>query len=132
MLVRKVKEILSDSFYHAHWGELEYQQLIYPAMENGKALMVLDQDNQPLGFCTWAFLSEQSARDYANGYGLTAEDFESDEGEFWIIDFVAPYDNCRAIVLIVREFMKDRYGPGVPVKIFRPLKKHLGTMYTAR
>jgi hypothetical protein len=89
---------------------LEYDQLIYPAMENGKALLILDEDNQPLGFCTWAFLSEKSARDYANGYGLTAEDFESDEGEFWIIDFVAPYDNCRAIVRIVREFMKDRYG----------------------
>jgi len=132
MLFRKIVQILSDSEYHKDWGKLEYDQLIFPALENGKSLLIMSEDEQPLCFCTWAFLSEKAASEYADGYGLCADDFVSDEGEFWMIDFVAPYGNCAAMVRIVREYMKDRYGPGLPVKIFRPLKKHLGTMYTAR
>lgn len=132
MLLPKILQILSDSEYHKDWKELEYDQLIFPAIENNKSLLIMSDDEEPLCFCTWAFLSEESAEDYAKGYGLTAEDFISDEGEFWMIDFVAPYGGCAEMVRIVREYMKDRYGPGLPVKIFRPLKKHLGTMYTAR
>lgn len=131
MQVSLVKELLSQSDYHRHWDEAAYDQLIYPAIENDHALMLTDRGT-PMCFCTWAFLSPEKVSHYVLGTGyVEPEDFEGEDGELWMIDFAAPHGNCRNMVRFVREYMKLRYGSKRPVKIFRPTKKHVGTMYTA-
>jgi len=126
-----VKELLSQSDYHKDWDDAAYHQLVIPAIQNDHALLITDRGT-PVCFCTWAFLSPEKASQYVTGTGyVEPEDFEGEVGEFWMIDFAAPYGNCRNMVRFVREYMKLRYGEKLPVKIFRPAKNHVGTMYTA-
>jgi len=133
VLMPDVLELLRASEYHRDWGWEEYSHLIIPAIENDRFLLII-QDDKPQAFCTWTFLTPEQEGWYLGYHGLDRDAFTTDHGSgtFWAIDFTAPYDNCSEMVNAVREHWKDRYGPGLPVKIFRPAKNRVGMIYTAR
>lgn len=130
-LITDIRQVLLDSDYHKDWDEYDYQALIYSAFHYEHALLVLSSEGDPIGLCTWAFLDKDRAEQYASTGVVYHTDFEGEDGEGWVIDFAAPYGHCRQVVRILRNYFKDRYGPRVAGKIYRPWKNHLGTMYTA-
>lgn len=53
---------------------------------------------RPVGFVTWAFLTDEVEKAYAQGsYNLHPEDWDAGKNA-WIIDFIAPFGHASAIV----------------------------------
>jgi len=68
------------------------------------------KDNEIQGMVTWAWLSQDTVEGYlTRTTPLTPDTLTEEDGEFWCIDFIAPYGNAREVnKAFKREFKKVR------------------------
>jgi cytolysin-activating lysine-acyltransferase len=100
------------------WRVAEIERHVVPAVHHGQ-LRVYCSGTRPVGYVSWALLSEEVARRYACGdYPLTAADWKSGD-QPWIIDFVALDGRARAIASAFRD--NSPFG-GRTAKALRPAR----------
>lgn len=85
---------------HAFIADIEWR--ILPALLLDQAKLYL-KDEVPLGFVSWAKLSDDVAARYKRvPHQLAPADWKSGE-QLWIIDLVAPFGNAREILKDLNE-----------------------------
>ena len=128
-LLKDTFELMAHSDYHKNWSEKSIEHYILGPLEHNKLIIQYDALDNPIAFCTYAFLSPEVEQKYmANSGSLTKMDFESEDGTLWCIDFAAPFGNCRGVIRNMRTFFEETYGEGTKARIFRTRKKRYGWM----
>lgn len=117
-----LKQLLADSPYHCDISEDGIRRLIEAPIRHGKAL-VYQEEGQPKGFMTWAFLHPHQVDGYLNKTRkIKSIDFMRNEGELWFIDFIAPYGNTRKVVRAFQKEFQSLYPSIKFGKMFRRAK----------
>lgn len=92
---------------HREWPVIVLRNHVMPSLQHGSFAMMHDGRN-PLGFFSWASLSEEAERRYLkNPNSLRPEDWVSGD-RVWIIDMVAPFGHLpEAFRYIVEMFRRS-------------------------
>lgn len=95
-----------------HLGNLG-TYLLLPVKHN--RIRVYLDDNVPVGLITWCWMYPEDAEQFLQGnYHPTENDFKYDdiEGkELWGLEFIAPYGHARKINRLIRNEIREMYGP---------------------
>ena len=128
-LVYDTFQIMSFSEYHKTWSEQNIETYILSPLKHNKLLVQYDALDNPIAFCTYAFLSPEAEKRYmADSGSLTEMDFASNDGTLWCVDFAAPFGGCRQVIRQMRIFFEETYGEGTKARIFRTRKNRYGWM----
>jgi cytolysin-activating lysine-acyltransferase len=57
----------------------------------------------PVGFVSWAWMSDEASDDYANDRRLLAPEDISSGSNLWVIELIAPFGHMRSIARDLRE-----------------------------
>lgn len=93
------------------------------ALRHGKMLIFLSQEFDLTGVMTWAMLTPDRRDEYLLGSKIGGEDFVNDEGELWVMDFLAPYGNVCRYMKTAQRFFALKYGEGTICNWMRPYRK---------
>ena len=131
-VIEQLLRLLADSEYHKKYTPADICSFILPAIREDKIYYMFDGPHLT-GFATYAFLSEEAAKGYAEGTRrIQPQDFEGQEGELWFIDFATPYGGCRDFSRYLRKEFTNKYGPDATAKINRTSRKHIGLLYAEK
>jgi hemolysin-activating ACP:hemolysin acyltransferase len=120
---------MSLSEYHRTYSDDGIQRLILAPLQHNKLLVQYDDKNDPIAFCTYAFLSPEAESGYMNKTRkIQPMDFEGEDGTLWCIDFAAPFGGCRQTIRNMRTFFEETYGEGTKARIFRQKQNRFGWM----
>ena len=121
--------LMAQSDTHRFHTDRDIERVIAAPIEHGKLLLAYDDQANPIGFSTHAFLSPEAEQGYlTRTRKLQPMDFAGEDGTLWCIDFAAPFGNCIHIMRVMRNWCNDRYGPGMKAKIYRSLRNHRGCL----
>jgi|TARA_R100000388_G_C7189288_1_gene132707 hemolysin-activating ACP:hemolysin acyltransferase len=121
--------LMAQSDTHRFHTDRDIERVIAAPIEHGKLLLAYDDQANPIGFSTHAFLSPEAEHGYLTRTRLLQPmDFAGEDGTLWCIDFAAPFGNCIHIMRVMRNWCNDRYGPGMKAKIYRSLRNHRGCL----
>lgn len=99
--------IATASKRHRDMKISDIERCFWPPIVAGQCLVAIDND-MPVGFMSWAFLSEEVATGFANRTrDLKADEWGSGD-QLWIIDLIAPFGHCKPFV----QFARDHQFPG--------------------
>lgn len=102
--------LYSQSPLHQGWPMISIQQWLLPALMH-KQYRIYHQGAKPVGFVTWAWLSQEVETAYVrNTRSLQPKDWKSgDRG--WILDYVAPFGDAKRIASDLKtNIFKDDVG----------------------
>lgn len=100
-------QLLRDSDYHKCWTVEDVRRIILPLIKNKQAYFAY-KDDAVQGMVTWAWLQSEDARGYINGtHPLTPEALTGSTGDFWCIDFIAPYGNAKEVNRAFKKAFKE-------------------------
>ena len=120
---------MAQSDTHRFYTDHDIERVIAAPMEHGKLLLAYDDQANPIGFSTHAFLSPEAEHGYLTRTRLLQPmDFAGEDGTLWYIDFAAPFGNCIHIMRAMRNWHNERYGPGMKARIYRSLRNHRGCL----
>ena len=120
--------LMSLSNWHKKYNPIDISRYICTPIINGRAISYFDDEEGTLqGFLTWAFLDEESEKSYLDkSKPLEWEDWKREEGNIWIIDFIAPYGNVRQIAKEAKKWFEDAFGDTHNVAYFKRENKRIG------
>lgn len=128
-LLQDTFELMSISDYHRNYSDNDFRRLILAPLQHNKLLVHYNRLDEPIAFCTYAFLSPEAESGYmSRTRKLQPMDFEGEDGTLWCIDFAAPYGKCREIIRDMRTFFEETYGEGTKARIFRQKQNRFGWM----
>ena len=103
----------SASTRHTLLSELEWR--VMPALVLDQAKLYL-RDDSPVGFVSWALLSDAAAQRYRQSpHHLAASDWKSGD-QVWLVDVLAPFGGAQDVLQDVREVVFQ----GQPVRQLLP------------
>lgn len=106
-------QLLKESKLHRTWSAADLGRLVAPPIALDQYyLLYTDEDNEPDAFVTWAWLTPEAAKGYAERTRKLQPSDWSAGKELWVIDFVAPKGDAAAAA---REFRRLRERDGLPV-----------------
>ena len=106
--------LLHEAGNYAHCTVEELDRCVLDAFRNKKALVWASPYGHMMGFMTWAALPPDKAKMFmTDGICPSGDDYLSEEGEMWVVDFVAPYGSVGQMVRDARAYFGQRYGDGV-------------------
>ena len=120
VLRREVFKIAYDAGSYRDYSLATLDDCIFQACIHDKGLMWFSVENGLSGIMTWAMLSPDNVQGFLNGDVLRGDDFENDEGELWVIDFLAPYGDVPQMMRQAQVYFANRYGSGTVVQWKRP------------
>jgi hemolysin-activating ACP:hemolysin acyltransferase len=128
-LIHDTLHLMSLSEYHRTYSDDGIRRLILAPLQHNKLLVQYDAKDDPIAFCTYAFLTPEAEDGYINKTRkIQPMDFENEDGTLWCIDFAAPFGNCRGIIREMRTFFEETYGEGTRARIFRQKQNRFGWM----
>lgn len=93
--------LYSVSDLHKKWSMDSLHQWTIPALRHQQYRLYRSGD-KPVGFATWAWLSEDIETIYAtNPSSLKPRDWQSGE-RLWILDLVAPFGDAKRVIADLR------------------------------
>lgn len=92
---------------HRNWTVADIERLFWPPIIAGQCLVAIE-DDKPVGFMSWAFLSEDVATGFANRTRILQADEWASGEQLWIIDLIAPFGHCKEFV----RFAIEKQFPG--------------------
>lgn len=118
-IVGEIIWLLSYSELHCHWPIGSIRQWVLPAIEHNQ-FRVYRRHGKPRGYVSWAWMSRVCEEAYiSNTQSLNSEGWQSGS-RGWIIDFVAPFGDAKAMV-------KDLRHNIFPDQVGRALRTHKGS-----
>lgn len=111
----------SDSYRNCTFGDID--RCVWGAVKAGKAMTWFESFDM-VGLMTWARLTHDKVQPFVMGqYTPGPEDFNSEVGELWCIDFLAPYGGATKMVRDASDFFANKYGDGTVFQWKRTLRK---------
>ena len=99
---------------HREWYLKDLNTYLFLPIKHNRMRLYL-KGEEPIGLITWCWMYPEDAQEFLLGnYHPSEEDFENDslEGkELWGLEFIAPSGHAREINRLIREEIKDTYGP---------------------
>lgn len=94
--------LMKHSGYHSQWPIWSVEADILPALLHSQAKLYFDDEQNPVGFVTWAWLDD-ATRDQVllDEEPLEFEQWNSGE-HLLFVDFAAPWGNARNILIDLR------------------------------
>lgn len=91
--------LMKHADYHRQWPLWSVDTNIVPALLHGQIKLYFDEDQNPVGFASWAWLND-SAREQVltDEEPLSLEQWSSGE-HLLFVDFVAPWGHTKNIVI---------------------------------
>lgn len=118
-------QLLRDSDIHRHWSAEDVKRVILPLIKNKQAYFAYEGDDIQ-GMVTWAWLAPEDARGYVNGtHLLSSEALTSSTGDFWCIDFIAPYGNAKEVNKAFKKAFKEIRPDITQARILRRSKGYV-------
>lgn len=102
--------LMKHADYHSQWPLWNVEADILPALLHGQVKLYFDDEQNPVGFVTWAWLDDASQEQAL----LDEEPLEFDQwncGEqLLFVDFVAPWEHTKNIMIDLRTnvFQEDQ------------------------
>ena len=94
--------LLSQSEYHKNWSIHDVDLEIIPALIHEQFRIYFDEQQNPVGLATWAWLSDAAKSKVLNNQGaLEFEEWESGE-HLMFNDYIAPWGHAKAILKDLR------------------------------
>lgn len=113
--------LMLHSPLHRGWPIMLAEVNILPAIHHKQFRLYHDEKGMPIGFVSWAWLSDEIEREYSTGtYRLKPGDWVSGN-KAWIIDFIAPFGHVMAVRKHLRRERVFERANGV-CKAFRRVK----------
>lgn len=90
--------LMKHADYHGQWPLWTVDNDIVPALIHGQCKLYFDDEQNPVGFVTWALLNEAAKQQVlANTEPLSIDQWHSGD-QLLLNDFVAPWGHARAIM----------------------------------
>jgi cytolysin-activating lysine-acyltransferase len=94
--------LMSHADYHSQWPLWSVDTDVIPALMQGQSKIYFDEQHNPVGFATWAWLNDSAeAQVIDTSESLRFEQWKSGE-HLMFADFVAPWGHSRAILSDLR------------------------------
>lgn len=87
---------------HRDMTVMDIERCFFPPVAHGQCLVAIEND-MPVGFMSWAFLSEDIATGFANRTRILQADEWASGDQVWIIDLIAPFGHCKEFVRFARD-----------------------------
>ena len=99
-----------------------FYRLTVPAFEAGRARIIY-RDGSPRCLYSFMFMDKEVEDGFMNGTRkLQPEDWSSNHGSLWLIDFIAPFGDAYSIVRRVHKELADEFSDH-DVAYFRRIAK---------
>ena len=97
--------MMSHAEYHSQWPLWSLENDILPPLLHGQYKLYLDEQQNPIGFVTWAWLTEKAREIVLTGEAV--HDFEawSAGSNLLLNDFIAPWGHAKLIIEQIRSFV---------------------------
>ena len=76
----------------------DLKNVIYPPLELGQYELFYGPAGKPIGFCSWAFLTQEAREGFLDRTRPLAPLDWNAGTELWFMDFIAPYGGVREMV----------------------------------
>lgn len=107
----------------------ELDRCILEAGRRDKALMWCSTEHGMHGIMTWAMLPDEKVNAYLAGERIYGNDFDCDEGQLWVMDFIAPYGRVAEMMKDAQRYFANRYGEGTVCNWKRPFREKVKLGY---
>lgn len=106
-MLGEVVWLLGRSDAHRHLFIAELDWLVVPALQL-RQFRIWRHNNQPVGFASWAFLSDETADRFvesarAGRMGRIAPNEWKSGEQLWLIDFISPFGGSDEMIKELRE-----------------------------
>ncbi len=100
-----------DEKIYRWWNMLDVYTCLIPPVSLGQFRIWFDEEDDPIGFMTWAFMSKE-VEDYFLKYDEMPEDIEAWKSgdRLWGMDFVAPFGGANHYVRDVWKTVLNDYA----------------------
>lgn len=108
-MIDDVYDLMQMSDWHCDYSVTDMERLIFPAIDNER-LVICYYDDVAVGLFTYTFLTPEAEKGYLTGERkLQVEDWETseEEGQLYVIDFIAPYNNAFDIAKKCRGYLNS-------------------------
>lgn len=110
----EVFELLFAGGTHRNASLDEIDFAVLEACRRGKALMWRDpKTGGMVGLMTWAMIPYNEVSTFMQGERVGGDKFDNEEGDLWVLDFVAPFGGVHKMMNEARRYFARRYGDGV-------------------
>lgn len=99
----------------------EIYNCIIAAHHHNKMFVWTNPDGAWLGFMTYALLPPERAKLFLLGeYKVQNDDFAVNNGELWVMDFIAPFGKVPTMMMEAQHRFAELYGEGTLIQWKRP------------
>lgn len=108
----------------------EIYETIVAAHHHGKMLVWTNPNGEWVGFMTYAWLPESRVTAFLTSeYKVRGDDFANEQGQLWVMDFIAPFGNVLHMMRQAQDIFAERYGDGTEVRWKRSKRVPFKTGY---
>ncbi|MDA7705621.1 toxin-activating lysine-acyltransferase [Rickettsiales bacterium] len=128
-LIGQIASLMLASKVHKKYLIDDIGAMFLPAIHLNQFRIYKNNNGDPIGIITWAFLSDKNQENYQKGLrSLKLEDWKSGDNG-WIMDFIAPFGHAKQIIKDLRtNIFPERQGKALRItkdgKIKGVLKLH--------
>ncbi|MEJ8562321.1 toxin-activating lysine-acyltransferase [Yoonia sp. GPGPB17] len=101
--------LYSLSEIHQSWPIASLHKWLLPPLERGQ-YRLYHQGQRPVGFVTWAWMSEQVEQEYIHKKGALDKHQWKTGDRIWIIDFIAPFGHAW---MIAEDLRQNRFSTDI-------------------
>lgn len=116
-----VSWLMLQSPAHRYMFISDYEWLVMPALQ-ARQFKIVRQDNVPIAYVSWAFISEDAENRIKGGAPKLAPHEWSNGDRLWVIDVIAPFGGG----LQVLQKLQETDFAGKDVNLLRPRKDGKG------
>ena len=81
----------TNSPLHREWSTKAQARLIIPAIALKQFHLILNSDNLPVAYCSWAWLSQEKENEFIRRVGYIDPNSWNCGDRLWIIDYISPF-----------------------------------------
>ena len=81
----------ANSQLHREWSIKAQARLIIPAIAFKQFHLILDSNNLPVAYCSWAWLSDEKENEFIRRCGFIDPKSWNSGENLWIIDYISPF-----------------------------------------
>lgn len=106
----------SNSKLHRDWTIKSQARVIIPAVTLKQFHLILDPNNLPMAYCSWAWLNSETENDFIRRAGFIDPKSWNSGDRLWFIDYISPFSSKYT------EQLNDALARKFPKKIARALR----------
>ena len=111
--------LFNKSEYHRQYTLVQFNNYCLFPILHKKARLFYEND-KPIGFVSWAWLSEEEATEFLSEMWIPGEevwkrpDIVDDQHQLWGIDFIAPFGHTTKVMRSMMKHSQTVLGQRVP------------------